>query len=215
MRGIWALVAIAIVSVVINSVSIAYGEEAISWKSEYKVGILNYDDESEIPLRVSTFATDSLKIEWQTQSISSNKVLVGYEIQRRTIDGKFTTIIQNYDPKMTSYLDKNLEKGYYAYNVIPSIENQKADEISMHGIDRKNNLFSIYIRGQELLAENTLKQNCIKCFDEEFDDLDNTFRYEFSEITKRHNSEFQDKRSFEITKAKSFFEKIFEIKTNH
>lgn len=210
-----AIVAIAIVSVAVNSVSIAYGEESVSWKSDYLVGILNYDNESEIPLQVTTFSKDSLKIEWNAPSISSKQVLSGYDIQRKTIDSEFTTIIQNHDPKMISYIDENLEQGYYAYNVIPIVENQKADTITMHGIDRKSNLFSIYMKGQQLLAENALKQNCIKCFDQEFGDLDDTFKYEFSEITKRQNSEFQEKITFEITKAGEFFSNLFDVKSNH
>ena len=189
--------------------------EPISWKSEYLVGILNYEDESVIPIEVTTFSIDSLKVEWESPLVSTTQILEGYEIQRRTMDSEFTTIIPIYDSKKTFFIDKKLDEGYYAYNVIPIIKNQRADDITMHGIDRKHNLFSIYMKGQELLAENTLKENCLKCFDEEFDKLDNIFRYEFSEITKRQNSEFQDSVSYEIAKAKTFFEKIFEIRTNH
>ena len=189
--------------------------ESISWKSEYLVGILNYENESFIPIKISTFSIDSLKVEWESPLVSATQILEGYEIQRRTMDSEFSTIIPLYDSKKTVFVDKNLDEGYYAYNVIPIIKNQRADEITMHGIDRKHNLFSIYVKGQELLAENTLKENCLKCFDEEFDKLGNVFKYEFSDTTKRQNSQFQDSVSFEITKAKNFFDKIFEIETNH
>ena len=197
-----------------GSMNIVFAE-SISWKSEYLVGILNYDNESEIPITITTYSIDSLKIEWKSPSISTNQYLEGYEIQRRTIDSEFTTIIPIYDSKKTFFIDENLDEGYYTYNVIPIIKNQRADEITMHGIDRKHNLFSIYLKGQELLAQNTLKENCMKCFDDEFDKLDNIFRYEFSDISKRQDTQFQDTLSFEITKAQNFFEKIFEFKTNH
>ena len=197
-----------------GSMNIVFAE-SISWKSEYLVGILNYDNESQIPITVTTFSKDSLKVEWSPPTISANELLEGYEIQRKSINTEFSTIVPIYDSKKTVYVDSDLEEGYYAYNVIPIINNQKADEITTHGIDRYHILFLIYMKGQELLAENTLKQNCIKCFDEEFNKIDNTFKYEFSEITKRQNSQFQDTLSFEITKAKNFFGKLFDVKNNH
>jgi len=120
LRGIWAIVGIAIFAV--GSMNIVFAE-SISWKSEYLVGILNYENESFIPIKISTFSIDSLKVEWESPLVSATQILEGYEIQRRTMDSEFSTIIPLYDSKKTVFVDKNLDEGYYAYNVIPIIKN--------------------------------------------------------------------------------------------
>ena len=193
--------------------NLVFAEET-TWKSDYRVGILNYDNEFDVPVKVTTFSKDSLMIEWNKPKIQSSEILTGYEIQRKDLNSDYRTI-DNIDPKNISYLDKKLNEGYYAYKVIPIIEQQQADDITMHGIDRKSNIFTIYLKGQELLAENTLKQNCTSCFDPEFEEIDNTFRYKFSEHDKRLDAEFRTKMTFEITKASNFFSNLFNVKSNH
>ena len=195
--------------------SLVFAEEYISWQSDYRVGILNSDILSEIPVTVTTFSKDSLKLEWEKPNILTNEILIGYEIQRKSLDSNFQIIVENTNFKNTVYVDRNLNEGYYAYQVIPILEKEKPDEITMHGIDRKSNIFSSYLQGQELLAKNILEQNCKNCFDPEFEEIDNTFRYEFSGYDKRLKSEFQEKITFEVTKATEFFSNIFEVKSNH
>ena len=216
MRGKLIVLTLALASIALGFMpNLVFAEESISWKSTYRVGILNYENDSEIPIKVTTYSKNSLKIEWNKPKIESNEILIGYEIQRKSLNSDYRTIADNFSSKSTFYIDKSLDEGYYAYNVAPIIENQKADEITMHGIDRKSNLFSIYMKGQELIAENILEQNCINCFDPEFEEIDNTFRYEFSEFDKRLEFDFQEKVTFEITKASEFFSNLFDVRSNH
>ena len=144
--------------------------ETIQWESEYTAGILNTEpSEYGIDLRVSTYDKNALKLEWQEPDI--DKKIIGYEILRKTLDTEYATLVENTNSLETSFVDENLEKGFYGYKVIPITQKHSPQIISMHGIDRNHSLFDAYLMGQQLLAEFLLQKNCPACFEEPFNEV--------------------------------------------
>lgn len=145
----------------------------LQWNSPYNVGILKTESsEFGIDLKVSTFDKNSLKLDWKEPDTKNR--IVGYQILRKTLDAEYMTHIENTNSLETSYVDENLQKGFYGYKVIPIIEKQD-QKISKHGIDRDHPLFAMYLKGQELLARALLEQNCPVCIEEPFGGINSQF----------------------------------------
>ncbi len=141
--------------------------ETMQWESEFTAGILKTEpSEYGIDLKVSTFDKNSIKLEWQEHN--TDKKIIGYQILRKTLDAEYITLIENTNSLETSFVDENLQKGYYGYQVIPITQKPDPQIISMHGIDRNHSLFDAYLIGQQLLAEFLLQKNCPACFEEPF-----------------------------------------------
>ena len=117
--------------------------------------------------------------------------------------------------KQTSYVDSNLQNGYYGYKIKPILQNIEFDKVTMHGFDRQNGLFSKNMEKQQLLAENLLRQNCIKCFDKSYKEISNIFQYDLPLEKKRTGPDYQLKLDAEALRAKNLFDTLFKIKTNH
>jgi len=144
--------------------------ETMQWESEFTAGILKTEpSEFGLDLRVSTFDKNAIKLEWQEPDIG--KKIVGYQILRKTLDAEYITHIENTNSLETSFVDENLQKGYYGYKVIPVTQKHEPQIISMHGIDRNHSLFDAYLKGQQLLAEALLQKNCPACFEEPFGEI--------------------------------------------
>jgi len=140
------------------------------WSSDFTVGILKTEpSEYGIDLKVSTFDKNAIKLEWQEPD--TNKKIIGYEILRKTLDTEYITYVENTYSLETSFVDENLQKGYYGYKIIPVTQKPDPQIISMHGIDRNHSLFDAYILGQQLLAEFLLQKNCPACFEEPFSEI--------------------------------------------
>jgi len=141
----------------ILSLNVEDSFSSLQWNSDYTVGILkNESSEFGLGLQVTTYDKNSLKILWQ------------YTILRKTIERDYNTIFENTNSLETTYVDRNMEKGYYGYKVIPILEEKESENISMHGIHRNHSLFATYMKGQELLAQDLMEQICPKCLDESF-----------------------------------------------
>jgi len=160
------IILVALFGVVSLNADDAYSE-TMQWESEFTAGILKTEpSEFGIDLRVSTFDKNAIKLEWQEPD--TNKKIVGYQILRKTLDAEYITHIENTYSLDTSFVDENLQKGFYGYKVIPVTQKPDPQIISMHGIDRNHSLFDAYLIGQQLLAEAILQINCPACFDEPF-----------------------------------------------
>ncbi len=204
--GLFVVMVIASVSI---STGIAYAESSVEWKSEYRVGILNEKSESVIPVKVTTFSKDALKIQWESPDIQKNEMITGYKILRKEMNSSYRVIIDDTHSKNLLYLDKNIPDGYYAYKVIPIIEKEESDKITMHGIDRESNLFEIYKKGQELLAKQIWDSVKIQS------ELPDSFAFEFKEVSRMNNPIFQSAVLDEVLKAKQIFIEKFDVKSNH
>ena len=146
--------------------------ETMQWESDFTAGILKTEpSEFGIDLKVSTFDKNAIKLEWQEPD--TDKKIVGYQILRKTLDAEYITHVENTNSLETSFVDENLQKGYYGYNVIPVTQKPDPQIISMHGIDRNHSLFDAYLKGQQLLAEALLQKNCPACFEEPFSEISN------------------------------------------
>ena len=189
--------------------SVEWKSESVEWKSEYRVGILNEKSESIIPVKVTTFSKDALKIQWDSPEIQKNEMITGYKILRKEMNSSYRVIIDNINSKNLVYLDKNIPDGYYAYKVIPIIEKQESYKITMHGIDRESNLFEIYKKGQELLAKQIWDSVKIQS------ELPDSFAFEFKEVSRMNNPIFQSAILDEVLKAKQIFIEKFDVKSNH
>ena len=144
--------------------------ETMQWESEFTAGILKIEpSEFGLDLQVSTFDKNAIKLEWQEPD--TDKKIVGYQILRKTLGTEYNTYIENTHSLETYFIDKNLQKGYYGYKVIPVTKNPDPQIISMHGIDRNHSLFDAYLKGQQLLAEVLLQKNCPACFEEPFSEI--------------------------------------------
>jgi len=144
--------------------------ETMQWESEFTAGILKTESsEFGLDLKVSTFDKNAIKIEWQEPD--TDKKIVGYQILRKTLDTEYTIHIENTNSLDTSFVDGNLEKGFYGYKVIPIMQKPDPQIISMHGINRNHSLFDAYLLGQQLLAEFLLQKNCPACFEEPFSEF--------------------------------------------
>jgi len=141
--------------------------ETMQWESEFTAGILKIEpSEFGLDLQVSTFDKNAIKLEWQEPD--TDKKIVGYQILRKTLDTEYITHIQNTNSLDTSFVDENLQKGYYGYKIIPVTQKHDPQIISMHGIDRNHSLFATYMKGQELLALDLMEKICPKCLDDSF-----------------------------------------------
>jgi len=150
--------------------------ETMQWESEFTAGILKTEpSEFGIDLKVLTFDKNAIKLEWQEPDI--DKKIIGYEILRKTLDTEYITHIENTNSLDTSFVDENLEKGFYGYKVIPVTQKHEPQIISMHGIDRNHSLFDAYMKGQELLAHALLDQSCPSCIDEPFGGFNSQFHF--------------------------------------
>ncbi len=144
--------------------------ETMQWESEFTAGILRTEpSEYGIDLKVSTFDKNALKLEWKEPDM--DKKIIGYEILRKSLDTAYITYIENTNSLETSFVDGNLQNGYYGYKVIPVTQKPDPQIISKHGIDRNHSLFDAYILGQQLLAEFLLQKNCPTCFEEPFSEF--------------------------------------------
>jgi len=144
--------------------------ETMQWESEFTAGILKTEpSEFGLDLRVSTFDKNAIKLEWQEPN--TGKKIIGYQILRKTMDTEYITHIENTNSSDTSFVDENLQKGFYGYKVIPVSQKPDPQIISMHGIDRNHSLFDAYLKGQQLLAEALLQKNCPACFEEPFSEI--------------------------------------------
>jgi len=140
------------------------------WSSDFTAGILKTESsEFGINLQVSTFEKNAIKLEWQEPDTKDK--IIGYKILRKTLDTEYITHIENTNSLDTSFVDENLQKGYYGYKVIPVTQKHDPQIISMHGIDRNHSLFDAYLIGQQLLAEAILQKNCPTCFEEPFSEI--------------------------------------------
>jgi len=148
--------------------------ETMQWESEFTAGILKTESsEFGINLQVSTFEKNAIKLEWQEPDTKDK--IIGYKILRKTLDTEYITHIENTHSLEISFVDENLQKGFYGYKVIPVTQKHDPQIISMHGIDRNHSLFDAYLKGQELLAHALLEQNCPSCTDEPFGGLNSQF----------------------------------------
>jgi len=91
------------------------------------------------------------------------------------LDAEYITLIENTYSLETSFVDDNLQKGFYGYKVISVTKKHDPQIISMHGIDRNHSLFDAYLKGQQLLAEALLQKNCPACFGEPFGGFNSQF----------------------------------------
>jgi len=109
------------------------------WSSDFTAGILKTESsEFGINLQVSTFDKNALKLDWQEPD--TNDKIVGYKILRKTLNIEYITHVENTNSLETSFVDVNLQKGYYGYKVIPVTQKHDPQIISMHGIDRNHSL---------------------------------------------------------------------------
>lgn len=211
------LLGISIITAIIllGSIESSFAEESLSWKSEYLVGILDSEIDASVPVTITTFSKDSLKLEWEKPTISKDKKITGFEILRKDLNSDYHKVAEITNPKIFSYLDMNLDEGYYGYKIVPVLMKIESNKIPMHGIDRQHSFFPIYVQGQQLVAQYLLKQNCLKCFDESFKEIDDIFQYDFPEYNKRVNNEYQQNLDSESLRTKNLFESLFKIKSNH
>jgi len=148
--------------------------ETTQWESDFTAGILKTEpSEFGIDLKVSTFDKNTIKLEWQDPD--TDKKIVGYQILRKTLDSEYITLVENTSSFETSYVDIELQKGFYGYNVIPILEKNEPEIISTHGIHRNHSLFAMYMKGQELLAQDLVEKICPKCMDEPFGGINSQF----------------------------------------
>lgn len=195
----------------VGSISITgvFAQSSLEWKSDYRVGILNQNSDSLLPVKVSTFSRDALKLEWDSPEIQKNEIITGYKILRKDMNSSYRIIVDNANSKDSSYIDKNLADGYYSYKVIPIIEKQKSDKITMHGIQRMSNIFDIYKKGQELLAKNEWNGEEIQS------QVPDSKSIEYKGLNRINNPVFQGILNDEILKSQQLFEKLFDVRTNH
>ncbi|BDQ30564.1 MAG: fibronectin type III domain-containing protein [Nitrosopumilus sp.] len=211
------LIGLSIITVLglFGSVTSSFAEDSLSWKSEYFVGILDSKTDEHIPVMVTTFSKDSLKLDWAKPEITTNQKIISYDVLRKDLNSDYYKIAEITNLKQSSYIDMNLNEGYYGYKIIPVLMKTDSDKITMHGINREHSFFPTYVQGQQLVAQNLLKQNCLKCFDDSFEEIDNIFQYEFSEYTKRTNNEYQQNLDSESLRTENLFAFLFKIRNNH
>ena len=213
----YEIVGISLVAVLVlfGLITSSFAEDSLSWKSEYLVGILDSENNASFPVTVTTFSKDSLKLEWQKPDVEKDQKIISFEILRKDLNSDYHKIAEITNPKQLSYVDINLNEGYYGYKVIPVLLKTESNKITMHGINREHSFFPIYVQGQQLIAQYLLKQNCLKCFDESFKEIDDIFQYDFPEYNKRVNNEYQQNLDSESLRTKNLFESLFKIKSNH
>ncbi len=215
MRTILLGITVIVVLTLFGVTNFSFAQESLLWKSEYLVGILDSQDDAYVPVIVSTFSKDSLKLDWQKPEIGKNQKIIGYDILRKDLNSSYQKIVEITNPKKLSYLDVNLNEGYYGYKIIPVLQKIDSNKITMHGINRQHSLFPTYVEGQKLIAEYLLKQNCQRCLDESFEEIDDIFQYTFSDENKREKKEHQLDLDSEAMRSKNLFEFLFKIRNNY
>lgn len=68
----------------------------------------------------------------------------------------------------------SLKHGVWSKDYIP---HKRMDDLTMQGYDRDNSNFKMYKYGQQLIAEDKLREICGKCFDEPFAEINDIFFY--------------------------------------
>lgn len=185
------------------------------WNSDISVGIIDSEyPENEINLKVTTYSNNGLSLVWDEPNLSDNLVVVGYQILRKTLDSDYITIVDNTPSTETSYIDDELAADYYGYKIVPITEHEPSDQVTMHGIDRNNNLFNSYLAGQELLAQYTLNEILNeKSIQNNFSDEPITYYSEF--LKRSEDPVLQRNIALEILKAEQIFNLQFNIEINH
>jgi len=148
------------------------------WKSDIMIGIMEPEySESNLELQITTYSNDGLKIEWNTPYMPRNEILVGYEILRKTLDTDYIMIVPNTNSLETTFVDEQLQSGYYSYKVSPITK--PYDKIPINGLDRLHPLFPDYLKYQELIAVGIMMQLYPNYFATPFQEINNIFKYNF------------------------------------
>jgi len=97
-----------------------------------------------------------------------------------------------------------------------AIKHMLKDDFSIHGTEafgykRNNYEFTSYQKGQSLLAENTLREVCPKCFDESFDKINNIKNSSMSFIDsfKLDDPKIKSVMAYESQRAQKIVEEMF------
>lgn len=185
------------------------------WKSEISVGILETQhSEFGIDFQVITHSNNGLKLEWSQPQISDNQILTGYEIFRKTSYTNYVIIVENLNPTESTYLDLDLSIGYYGYLIKPILEKKPSDSITKHGIDRNHNLFSSYLFGQELLAQQTLNK-ILNAKSLQKNSTEEPLTHYSSFLKRTEDPILQSQIKQEILKAEKIFFHNFDVQINH
>lgn len=184
---------------------------SLEWDSGNLLGILPSESPPEIDFSVSDYSSSSLILQWDSGLMG----VESYQIFRKTLDADYQEIAV-IDFKKNQYVDSGLLTGFYGYKIVPIMKQEKSDTITSHGIDRKSNLFPIYKKGQEIIAQYVVKQICHLCLDKSFSELNHTKSIVYPEqIGRGQNPILQNHLKFEATKAQNLISQLFEIKINH
>jgi len=85
------------------------------------------------------------------------------------------------------------------------------DKITLHGINRNNDLFPVYIKEQQTLAESILKKILVKPIINPYFGKTNSVQMDLSYIDKRDTLEFKQKLSNEENKARQLYAELFPL----
>ena len=189
--------------------------DTTEWNSEILVGILESENtENGINVKVSTISNNGLKIEWSEPNLTENLLVTGYQILRKTLDNNYSVLVENTKSLETSYIDDGLVSNYYGYKILPITVNMPSDQITLHGIDRNNNLFASYLAGQELIAQQTLEKILnTKTIQNNSLEKPKTHHYEF--LKRSEDPVLQHNISIELLKAEKIFSQYFNVQINH
>ena len=162
----------------------------------------------------SSYYVDFLKIQWEKPDVQKGYEITGYKILRKTgTVGEYQVLIENTKSKETHFVDRDIKKDWYGYYVTPIIEKIKPDRITMHGIDRKSNLFDTYKEGQMLLAKNTMDKILFgKNIQNDETVIPKTIQYDI--LKRTEDTVLQNMQKYQAYKAWKFFEKSFDVKNN-
>ena len=185
---------------------------SLEWDSGNLLGILPSEYPPEISLRVSDHSKSSLILHWDSSGLMGAE---SYKIFRKTLDTDYQEIAV-IDYKKNQYVDSGLPTGFYGYKILPIMKQEKSDPITSHGIDRKSNLFPIYKKGQEIIAQHVVKQICYLCLEKSFSEINQTKSIVYPEkIDRLQDPIVQNHLKFEASKAQNLISQLFEIKINH
>jgi len=103
----------------------------------------------------------------------------------------------------------SLKYGQWAMDYIP---NKKIiDEIAMNGYPREHAKFNMYKYGQFLVAEDTLRETCLECFDESYAEINDIFAYEYPiAMSPLEKLEIQKNMIIESEKAQKILNHLFD-----
>ena len=184
---------------------------SLEWDSGNLLGILPSESPSAIHFSVIDHSPSSLLLQWDSELLG----VESYQILRKTLDTDYQEIAL-IDNKKNEYVDSGLTPGFYGYKISPIMKHEKSDPITSHGIDRKSNLFPIYKKGQEIVAQHIVKQICYLCLDKSFSEINQTKSFAYPEkIDRLQDPVVQNHLKFEATKAQNLISQLFEIKINH